>query len=40
MALPIIRFVHATFGFPGTVALRDMSLEIYEGEFLGVIDPK
>lgn len=39
MAPPIIRFVHATFGFPGTVALRDMSLEIYEGEFLGVIGP-
>jgi ABC-type Mn2+/Zn2+ transport system ATPase subunit len=39
MTQPIIRFVHATFGFPGTVALRDMCLEIVDGEFLGVIGP-
>lgn len=39
MTTPIIRFVHATFGFPGTVALRDMTLEIFDGEFLGVIGP-
>jgi len=39
MANPIIRFSHATFGFPGVVALKDISLDIAEGEFIGVIGP-
>ena len=37
-ALPIC-FVHATFGFPGVIALQDISLDIAEGEFVGVIGP-
>ncbi|HJU04244.1 MAG TPA: metal ABC transporter ATP-binding protein [Nitrospiraceae bacterium] len=39
MACPIIRFSHASFGFPGVVALQDITLEIAEGEFVGVIGP-
>jgi ABC-type Mn2+/Zn2+ transport system ATPase subunit len=39
MSKPIIRFSHATFGFPGVVALEDITLEIAEGEFIGVIGP-
>ncbi len=39
MVRPIIRFSHASFGFPGVVALQDISLEIAEGEFIGVIGP-
>jgi ABC-type Mn2+/Zn2+ transport system ATPase subunit len=39
MAPPIIRFDRASFGFPGVVALEDISLEIAEGEFVGVIGP-
>jgi ABC-type Mn2+/Zn2+ transport system ATPase subunit len=35
----IIRFDHATFGFPGIIALKDISLSINEGEFVGVIGP-
>lgn len=35
----IIRFDHATFGFPGVVALKNISLAIAEGEFIGVIGP-
>lgn len=35
----IIRFDHATFGFPGVIALNDISLEIEAGEFVGVIGP-
>jgi ABC-type Mn2+/Zn2+ transport system ATPase subunit len=39
MGNPIIRFDHATFGFPGVIALKDISLDIGEGEFVGVIGP-
>jgi ABC-type Mn2+/Zn2+ transport system ATPase subunit len=39
MSDPIIRFSHATFGFPGVIALKDISLDISEGEFVGVIGP-
>ncbi len=39
MAKPIIRFDHATFGFPGVIALQDICLDIKEGEFVGVIGP-
>ncbi len=39
MTTPIIRFTHATFGFPGVTALEDISLEIADGEFVGVIGP-
>jgi len=35
----IINFDHATFGFPGVIALKDISLAIEEGEFIGVIGP-
>lgn len=36
---PIIRFDHASFGFPGVVALENISLSINAGEFVGVIGP-
>lgn len=36
---PIIRFDHATFGFPGVIALKEISLAINAGEFIGVIGP-
>ena len=36
---PIIRFEHASFGFPGVIALQDISLTINAGEFVGVIGP-
>ena len=36
---PIIRFEHASFGFPGLIALKDISLAIYDGEFVSVIGP-
>jgi ABC-type Mn2+/Zn2+ transport system ATPase subunit len=39
MSNTIIRFSHATFGFPGVIALKEISLEIAEGEFVGVIGP-
>ena len=39
MGNPIIRFSHATFGFPGVIALKDITLEIAEGEFIGIIGP-
>lgn len=39
MRKPIIRFVGASFGFPGVVALMDITLDIHEGEFIGVIGP-
>lgn len=37
--IPIIRFDHASFGFPGVIALKDISLSINAGEFVGVIGP-
>ena len=36
---PIIRFDRASFGFPGVVALKDISLTVEAGEFVGVIGP-
>lgn len=39
MSHSIVRFQHATFGFPGVIALKDISLEITNGEFVGVIGP-
>lgn len=39
MGTPIIRFSHATFGFPGVIALKDITLEIAGGEFVGIIGP-
>ncbi|MEK6526086.1 MAG: metal ABC transporter ATP-binding protein [Nitrospirota bacterium] len=39
MGNTIIRFSHATFGFHDVIALKDISLEISEGEFVGVIGP-
>jgi ABC-type Mn2+/Zn2+ transport system ATPase subunit len=39
MSKSIIRFSHATFGFPGVIALKDISLEVTEGEFVGIIGP-
>jgi len=36
---PIIRFDHASFGFPGVIALKNISLSINTGEFVGVIGP-
>ncbi len=36
---PIIRFDHASFGFPEVVALKDISLSISASEFVGVIGP-
>ena len=36
---PIIRFDHASFGFPGVVALKNLTLTINAGEFVGVIGP-
>jgi ABC-type Mn2+/Zn2+ transport system ATPase subunit len=37
--VPIIRFERASFGFPGVIALQDISLTIHDGEFVGVIGP-
>lgn len=39
MRFSIIRFTHATFGFPGVIALQDITLDIAAGEFVGIIGP-
>jgi ABC-type Mn2+/Zn2+ transport system ATPase subunit len=39
MPKPIITFQQATFGFPGVIALQDISLDILEGEYIGIIGP-
>lgn len=36
---PIIHFDRASFGFPGVIALQEISLDINAGEFVGVIGP-
>jgi len=36
---PIIHFDRATFGFPGVIALQDITLDINAGEFVAVIGP-
>jgi ABC-type Mn2+/Zn2+ transport system ATPase subunit len=36
---PIIRFENASFGFPGVIALEDITLIITAGDFVGVIGP-
>jgi ABC-type Mn2+/Zn2+ transport system ATPase subunit len=36
---PLIRFDHASFRYPHGPALEDITLEIADGEFLGVIGP-
>lgn len=39
MAGPIIQFEKATFAYGHTTALEDVTLEVAEGEFLGIIGP-
>jgi len=36
---PIVTFSHASFGFPGIIALEDITLDIAAGEYLGIIGP-
>jgi len=36
---PLIRFDHASFWYPHGPALEDITLEIADGEFVGVIGP-
>jgi len=36
---PLIRFDHASFRYPQGLALEDITLEIADGEFVGVIGP-
>src|SRR5437870_7784405 len=36
---PLIRFDHASFWYPHGPALEDITLEIADGEFIGVIGP-
>lgn len=38
-AKPIIQFSHATFSYLDRTALEDITLDIMEGEFVGVIGP-
>lgn len=39
MTKPIIQFSKATFGFQNRTALEEITLEIMEGEFVGIIGP-
>ncbi len=39
MSKPIIQFSKASFGFPGRIALEEITLDIMEGEFIGIIGP-
>jgi ABC-type Mn2+/Zn2+ transport system ATPase subunit len=39
MSHPVIRFRNATIGYPHQVALSDLTLDVEEGEFLGIIGP-
>jgi ABC-type Mn2+/Zn2+ transport system ATPase subunit len=36
---PLIRFEHATFRYPHGTALEDITFEIEDGEFVGIIGP-
>ncbi|TLY36077.1 MAG: ATP-binding cassette domain-containing protein [Nitrospirae bacterium] len=36
---PLIRFDHATFRYPYHAALEDITFEIEDGEFIGIIGP-
>jgi ABC-type Mn2+/Zn2+ transport system ATPase subunit len=36
---PLLQLSGATFGYPGTIALTDVSFSINRGEFIGVIGP-
>lgn len=36
---PIIQFSNATFAYEGKTALEDITLDLHEGEFVGVIGP-
>lgn len=39
MSKPIIKFSKATFAFQDRIALEEVTLEIAEGEFIGIIGP-
>lgn len=39
MERPLIQFVDATFAYGDTIALEKVSMEVMEGEFLGIIGP-
>lgn len=39
MSKPIIKFSKASFGFQDRIALEEITLEILEGEFIGIIGP-
>lgn len=38
-AKPVIQFSHATFAYSNRIALDDITLDLMEGEFVGVIGP-
>ena len=39
MKVPVIRLTNVTVQYEGRTALRDVSLTVYEGDFLGIIGP-